>query len=49
VYIEDYNSSALISDVLLQNIYMPGETKPATTLAEMNILSVDYSANIVIE
>lgn len=47
-YIEGYNSSVLVSDVTLKNIYMPEATKPATTLAEMNILSVDYSADIVI-
>jgi polygalacturonase len=48
-YIEGYNSSLTISDVTLQNIYMPGKTTPATSLAEMNILSVNNTANIVVK
>lgn len=45
-YVWGYDSKSMVTDVTLQNIYMPGASAPAKTLVEMNILSMNNTARI---
>jgi polygalacturonase len=44
--IQGYNSSSIISGVTLSDIYLYADTKPATTLTEMNVTNTEFSRDI---
>jgi Pectate lyase superfamily protein len=46
--LEGLNATSRIDTVTFENVLMPGQTTRATTLAQMNVTSVQFATNIVV-
>ncbi len=46
--LEGLNASSKIDTVTFENVVMPGQTTRATTLAQMNVTSVQFATNITV-
>ncbi len=47
-FLQGYNASSMVSGVTISDVYMYANTTPATTLAQMNLLSTNFSEKIKI-